>query len=88
VALIVETPNLRFMPGMVRNGLFHAVVPVRASSNAAGSYRLEVSTDLQNWEAVATDSARLGVMEFVDPDASTPARFYRAVPDSNPEPEQ
>ena len=38
-----------------------------------------------NWTPICTNQVVNGSIDFIDPDASTsPARFYRAVPEANP----
>ena len=46
---------------------------------AEGAARSTVysSDDLTNWEAIQSISLTSGAAEFVDSDASAPARFYR-----------
>ena len=47
---------------------------------AGGSYRFELSTNLNDWTRAETNSAPDGVWEFSDEDAASfPVRFYRAI---------
>jgi hypothetical protein len=48
-------------------------------------FRIEYSTDLQNWTAICTNQVVNGAIDFIDPDAQNDsARFYRAVPEAGP----
>jgi hypothetical protein len=57
-----------------------------AASGPDGAwYRVEYSTDMVNWTPISTSQVINGAIDFVDPDGvSTPARFYRAVPEAGP----
>jgi hypothetical protein len=47
---------------------------------AAGTYRIEVSSDLAAWETLVTLTNVSGRVRFLDPAATSAAqRFYRAV---------
>jgi hypothetical protein len=66
----------------LQGGLFQLGLPV-----ANGSWRVDMSTDLINWQPVSTSVVTGGTLQFVDPDAAgAPTRFYRAVPDPSAPP--
>ncbi|HVM49490.1 MAG TPA: Ig-like domain-containing protein [Candidatus Acidoferrum sp.] len=57
--------------------------------NAAGPngawFHVEYSTNMVSWQPVCTNQVVNGWIDFIDPNASSAgARFYRAVPESNP----
>ncbi|HEX7862024.1 MAG TPA: S8 family serine peptidase [Verrucomicrobiae bacterium] len=56
----------------LQNGQFRASIPAPQS----GSYAVEYSTDLTNWETLTTASDENGVVSFVDP-VGAGRRFYR-----------
>jgi len=48
-------------------------------------FRIECSSDLVNWAPVATNIVTEGAVHFVDPDSDAgTAKFYRAIPETNP----
>ncbi len=48
-------------------------------------FHIDYSTDLTNWNSICTNQVVNGLIEFVDPDASTNhSRFYRTVPEAGP----
>ncbi len=84
-AVIVDNDQPRPVTRVLPDGCFHIMRP-------AGSgtwWRIECSTNLVDWTPIGTAVVRDGALHFVDPDADeSAARFYRAVPEANPEFEQ
>ena len=55
---------------------------LRAACPTSGRYVLQASTNLQNWVTLATNSAPLGIADFLDSAAQDyPSRFYRTRPE-------
>lgn len=52
---------------------------IRLEGGANRQYRLEVSTDLQQWSILYTGSSADGEIVVIDPATGVSARFYRAV---------
>jgi hypothetical protein len=71
-------------PERFEDGLFHLVRP----DSDFVSYRVEVSTNLKDWEVICTNVANPDeALHFVDPDSDgSEARFYRVVPEAGTEP--
>ena len=69
-----------FTPGTIRftNGTFSA--SLLCASGTSPQLVIEVSTNLQAWFPLTTNTTAGGVLPFSDPDAgSSPQRFYRAL---------
>lgn len=82
-AAIVNQDVPRGRSHSFHGGVFQMGVPV-----ANGSWRVEVSNDLINWQSLGASSVTGGVLQFVDPDTAGDAhRFYRAVPDPTAPPD-
>jgi hypothetical protein len=78
-AIIVDNDHPR--PDCVRlpDGLFHLCLP----GNNGFGFRLECSTDLNQWTPLCTNVVTDGAVHFVDPDANGDQhRFYRVVSES------
>lgn len=79
ILLIPEDEDSRLTVGSpIRyvGGRFQLCVPVPPGT----TYRLDASSDLENWTAVSTNYVPEGVIDFRDPQADEhPTRFYRAV---------
>jgi hypothetical protein len=83
-AVIVDNDRPRPISGFLPDRDFHFTQP---GTNGAW-YRVETSTNLIHWTALVTNVVTDGAIHFVDPDAAgAPARFYRAVPETNAPPE-
>jgi hypothetical protein len=58
------------------DGLFHACEHL---SN--GCFRVEISTNLVNWDIICTNAVADGMARHIDPDAvNSLLRFYRIIP--------
>jgi len=53
-------------------------VRLRIRGDAFAPYRLEVSTDLRDWQTLSTNSSPTGMADVEDPAATGTRRFYRA----------
>lgn len=81
-AVIVDNDQPRPVTGLLPDRCFHVMKP---ASQGTG-WRIEYSTNLVDWTPICTTVVTDGALHFVDPDAEeSPARFYRAVPDTNPD---
>jgi hypothetical protein len=79
-AIILDSAGPRAV-GMLPGNCFHLVAP---GPDTAWFY-VQCSTDLVNWTSICTNQVINGSIDFVDPDAQgNPARYYRAVPLTNP----
>lgn len=83
-AIIVDNDEPRPETGPLPDRCFHVMKP-----GANGTWwRIECSTNMNEWTPICTIPVIDGAIDFVDPDADElPNRFYRAVPDSAPPPE-
>jgi hypothetical protein len=80
-AIILDSRSPHPTTGMVAGQTFN----LAASGPDGAWYRVEYSTDMVNWTPISTSQVINGAIDFVDPDGvSTPARFYRAVPEAGP----
>ena len=77
VQAINPAPVLLSSPLVNTNGQFQFLLPGRAGD----SYRIEASTDLSTWSALATNTLTGLSMLCVDPAGASNAtyRFYRAI---------
>ena len=67
--------------GPLADNCFRVAWPAANGQN----YCIQLSTDLQNWTPVCTNTVVKGSIQFVDPEASDmPNRFYRSVPIAGP----
>ncbi|HEX5222173.1 MAG TPA: Calx-beta domain-containing protein [Verrucomicrobiae bacterium] len=81
-AIIVDNDQPRPCTERLPDRCFHLTQP----GLNGDWYRIEYSTDLVNWTVICTNTVTDGALHFVDPDADEAAqRFYRAVPETNPE---
>jgi hypothetical protein len=85
-------------PGSAAALILDSLSPTQAASalsdrtfhlSAAGPngawFHVEYTTDMLNWTPICTNQVINGSIDFIDPSASTTqARFYRAVPETNP----
>jgi hypothetical protein len=79
-AIILDGPFPRPTSRMLAGGSFH----LNAAGPEGAWFRVEYTTDMQNWTPVCTNQVVQGSIDFIDPDASdSSARFYRAVPEAN-----
>jgi hypothetical protein len=77
-AIIVDNDAPQPLTRALSDRSFH----LRAEGPEGGCYRIEVSTNLRDWEPVCTTTVLDGALHFVDPDAGQNAmRFYRMLPD-------
>lgn len=78
-AIIVDRPGpwpaCRMLPG----NYFHLSMP----GPDAAWFTIEYSTDLTDWTPICTNQVINGSIDFIDPDVSSQAGFYRAVPVAN-----
>jgi hypothetical protein len=80
-AIILDSRSPHPATGMLAGQTFN----LAATGPDGAWYRVEYSTDMTNWTPVSTNQVVNGAIDFVDPDGvSTPARFYRAVPEAGP----
>jgi hypothetical protein len=80
-ALILDSRSPHATTGLVAGQSFN----LAATGPDGAWYHVEYSTDMVNWTPISTNQVINGAIDFVDPDgASTPARFYRAVPEAGP----
>ncbi len=80
-AIIVDSDLPLLLTGLLPDRCFHFNAP----GPDAAWFRIEYSTDLLNWTALATNQVVNGSIDFVDPDSQyDQARFYRVVPEANP----
>ena len=80
-AVIFDSSGLMPVTSLLPDKSFQLVMP---GPNAAW-FGIEYSTNLANWTAVCTNQVINGSINFVDPDAqSNQARYYRAMPLTNP----
>ncbi len=76
VSAVFSVDPLRFTSGSFTNGAFHLFF----AGVGGKTYLLQVSTNLVDWVAMATNVAPAGVFEITDSSATNyPYRFYRAV---------
>ena len=77
VAIIVDNDQPRPPSSRLPDGMFHLCLP---GANGFG-FRLECSSDMENWMPLCTNVVTDGAIHFVDPEADEHAhRFYRAMP--------
>lgn len=79
--IILDSKSPRANTGMTPGSAFNL--------NAAGPdgawFHVEYSADMIHWTPICTNQVVNGSVDFVDPDAATtPARFYRTVPEAGP----
>lgn len=80
-AIILDSQTPHLSNAMLSGNTFN----LSASGPDGAWYHVEYSTDLLNWTPICTNQVVNGTIDFVDPDAAgSPARFYRAVPESAP----
>ncbi len=76
-AIIVDNDRTRPGPLCLPDHSFH----VRWDGANGQAYRLEISSDLVNWETLEPNVVSDGAIHFVDPEAAeTGVRFYRVQP--------
>jgi hypothetical protein len=74
-----------FLPVPVAGPLADSCFRVAWPAANGQNYCIQLSTDLQNWTPVCTNTVVKGSIQFVDPEASDmPNRFYRSVPIAGP----
>ena len=74
-ALAVISSSGTGAPGFV-SGQFRFGI----SGPAASTFAVDVSTDLQDWQPLSTNTFGAGIFQFVDPASATdPMRFYRVM---------
>jgi hypothetical protein len=77
---LLPVPEVRVVPQMVLQPPLQVETGRRLrilTGNVAQQVGLQASTDLQNWETIATLSNVVGEVDFIEP-ASSSYRFYRA----------
>jgi hypothetical protein len=75
-AFIVDNDRPPPPCGMLRDGIFHACDPL---TNRC--FRVEISTNLVNWDGICTNAVVDGAARHLDPDAANcHHRFFRLVP--------
>jgi hypothetical protein len=81
-AVIVDNDQPRPVTGLLPDRCFHVMKPAGNGT----CWRIEYATNLVDWTPICTAVVTDGALHFVDPDAEeSPARFYRAVPETNPD---
>jgi hypothetical protein len=81
-AIILDSQSSRAATGMMPGAAFL----LSAAGPDGAWFHVEYSTNLINWTPICTNQVVNGSMDFVDPDsASNPARFYRTVPEADPQ---
>ncbi len=76
-AIILDGPRLHPLSGMLPDKTFH----VMATGPDGAWFRVECTSDLLHWTPICTSQVVHGSIDFIDPEASGPGRFYRAVPE-------
>jgi hypothetical protein len=80
-ALILDSPSPTQAPSTLSDRTFH----LSAAGPNGAWFHVEYTTDMLNWTPICTNQVINGSIDFIDPSASTThARFYRAVPETNP----
>lgn len=66
--------------------LSSGVVSFSVPTDPSSLHRIEVSTDLREWSAIATRQAANGQLDYTEPvDSQTGGRYFRAVRESDPD---
>ncbi|HXI73657.1 MAG TPA: Ig-like domain-containing protein [Verrucomicrobiae bacterium] len=80
-AIILDSQSPRAVNGLMPGAVFN----ISASGPDGAWFHVEYSSDMIHWTPVCTNQVVNGRIDFVDPDAATsPARFYRTVPEAGP----
>jgi hypothetical protein len=79
--LILDSTTPRPVTSTLPDRTFH----LAATGPNGAWFHVEYSTDMVNWTPVCTNQVINGSIDFLDPDAaSSPSRYYRAVPEPSP----
>jgi hypothetical protein len=58
--------------------LLHRCMQISFPAESGGTFRVEASSDLMNWESTFIGAAEDGMLQFIEPEITTfPNRFYR-----------
>jgi hypothetical protein len=76
-AYILDGPQIRPASEVTSDRCFH----LKGDGPDGGWFRVDYTTDLNNWSPLCTNQVVNGSIDFVDPDAQGDGlRYYRAVP--------